>query len=41
MKTVLQLIIVPHRPAVPDEIARDLAPAFAILQKYNRILPPC
>lgn len=29
----LQLILVPHRPAVPDEINRDLAPAFALLEK--------
>ncbi|CAI4218724.1 unnamed protein product [Parascedosporium putredinis] len=32
-KQVIQLVIVPHRPAVPDEIAKDLAPAFSILQK--------
>lgn len=30
----LQLIVIPHRPAKAEEIANDLAPAFAILQKY-------
>lgn len=32
-KQAIQLIVVPHRPAVPDEIERDLAPALAILKK--------
>nr|KAK5448269.1 hypothetical protein LTR18_001357 [Exophiala xenobiotica] len=34
MKQAFQLIIVPHRPVhTDDEINRDLAPAFAILEK--------
>lgn len=33
-KQALQLIMVPHRPVHTDEeINRDLAPAFTILQK--------
>ncbi|KAJ5541738.1 hypothetical protein N7494_006814 [Penicillium frequentans] len=31
----LQLIVIPHRPAKAEEIANDLAPAFAILQKAS------
>ena len=31
----LQLIIIPHRPGKAEEIAKDLAPAFDILQKYE------
>ncbi|KAL4810601.1 hypothetical protein BDV18DRAFT_155213 [Aspergillus unguis] len=31
----LQLILIPHRPAKPEEIANDLAPAFEILQRAN------
>jgi hypothetical protein len=35
-KQALQLIMVPHRPVhTDDEINRDLAPAFVILQKYS------
>jgi hypothetical protein len=34
LKQAFQLIIVPHRPVhTDDEINRDLAPAFAILEK--------
>jgi hypothetical protein len=29
----MQMIVIPHRPAKAEEIANDLAPAFAILQK--------
>ncbi|KAJ9132413.1 hypothetical protein NKR23_g11228 [Pleurostoma richardsiae] len=32
-KQALQLILIPHRPAVAAEIENDLAPAFAILQR--------
>ncbi|KAF4334388.1 hypothetical protein FBEOM_11780 [Fusarium beomiforme] len=34
----VQLITIPHRPAVSDEIERDLAPALKILQSARGIL---
>lgn len=33
--SVIQLIVVPHRPVhTQDEINKDLAPAFEILQRH-------